>query len=315
LWLIEGFTTLLEYPLSNVLYPESRYKEFFNVQTLQSVFREDESNTAPAMSQDVETIDEIESNFASIAYDKAGAVLRMFQHAVTETVFQEALRYYVKVNHHKVVTPAEFHTAVETVLAQHSFTAFNFTEAFTSWELQKGYPVIHVSYDLSQRQFEVTQKRYFVDPTMRDEANSKWTIPLNFATSRNANFTDTSITTYFDKSEDLKIIPQEEQPGWFVFNKQQIGFFRVNYDLDNWNNLIAILNSDNYQNIHVLNRAQIIDDVMSFAQSGLIDVDLAVGVLSYLRRETDYIPWAAASYRLSQYSDLYGGRNEKLNVS
>ena len=46
--------------------------------------------------------------------------------------------------------------------------------------------------------------------------------------------------------------------------------------------------------IHVINRAQIIDDALNLARSGLLSYDIALGVTSYLHKEVEYIPWAAA---------------------
>lgn len=313
--MIEGFTTLLEYPLTGALYPSWRERDFFNIFTLQDVFREDDYITQPAMTQVVETIDEIESNFGAIAYSKAGAVLRMFQHALTPELFQKALRHYVKSNHHKVVSPTSFYVAFEQVLAQEGFTAFAFTEAFKSWEEQKGFPVVTAHYDASTMQFRLTQHRYFNDSTIRDEEESGWMIPLNFATSKDQSFTNTAITHFFEKQSREKVIQLEDAPGWFVFNKQQLGYYRVNYDLVNWQSLINVLNSQNFNDIHVLNRAQLIDDALSFAESKVIDFDVATGVLKYLRQEIDYTPWAAAAPHLFKFSNLFGGRNPQLNVS
>lgn len=314
LWLIEGFTSLLEYPLAGILNPTWRDVDFFNIERLQFVFKDDESINAPAMTQIVENIEQIESNFGPIAYYKAGSVLRMFQHAIGDDIFHEGLKHYLKSNHHKVVLPTDFYLAIEQVLALNNFNNFNFTESFKSWELQKGYPVIHVKYNDAQRQFHVAQKRYFATQNEQDDANSSWTIPLNFATSMNPNF-DTRITHYFEQKTDEKIIPTEQEPGWFVFNLMQIGYYRVNYDVDNWNNLVRVLNSEDYQLINVLNRAQLVDDAMSFANSGLIDYDIAAGVLMYLRHETDYVPWASASTYLNEVYETFGGRNRDINVS
>lgn len=54
---------------------------------------------------------------------------------------------------------------------------------------------------------------------------------------------------------------------------------------------------------------------MSFASAGLIDANVASGILMYLRRETDYVPWAAAKAHLDKISELFGGKNEVFNVS
>ena len=57
--------------------------------------------------------------------------------------------------------------------------------------------------------------------------------------------------------------------------------------------LIKVLNEDHTQ-IHVINRAQLIDDALNLARAGLLDYQIALGVTSYLEKETEYIPWKAA---------------------
>jgi len=43
-----------------------------------------------------------------------------------------------------------------------------------------------------------------------------------------------------------------------------LGYYRVNYNKANWLNIAHYLNFNNYTKIHVLNRAQIIDDAFYF---------------------------------------------------
>lgn len=78
-----------------------------------------------------------------------------------------------------------------------------------------------------------------------------------------------------------------------IFNVQETGYYRVNYDKQNWELIIKQLNED-HTKIHVINRAQIIDDAINLARSGLLDYTIALGVTSYLSKEVEYIPWAAA---------------------
>lgn len=73
-----------------------------------------------------------------------------------------------------------------------------------------------------------------------------------------------------------------------------MGFYRVNYETSNWNRIIQVLNSPNYKQIHVLNRAQIVDDALTMAFDGYLNYEIALGVVSYLFQETDYIPWYPA---------------------
>ena len=72
-----------------------------------------------------------------------------------------------------------------------------------------------------------------------------------------------------------------------------LGYYRVNYDEKNWRLIIKQLNED-HNKIHVINRAQLINDALNLASIGLLSYDLALGVTSYLDKETEYFPWFAA---------------------
>lgn len=311
----EGFATLFEFHITDILYPEWRARDFFNLDRLQIALKVEPYGALNAMTTRIDTLAEISNSFGFIAYNKAGSVLRMFQNAVGEDLFRDALRLYIKTNNYLAVTSDALMDALETVLEENSFNSFNFTAAFRTWELQAGYPLLHVSYDNDLREFHITQDKYVVRPDIND---SKWFIPLNFATARSPDFGDTNITNFFESSEDMKIISTVTIPGftkgdWFVFNKQQLNYYRVNYDLDNWNALIEVLNSENYNQIHVLNRAQLIDDALELAENEIIDLGDAINVLKYLRYETDYVPWAAAFHYLYTVDDVFGGTSLAFN--
>lgn len=71
------------------------------------------------------------------------------------------------------------------------------------------------------------------------------------------------------------------------------GFYRVNYDLQNWNMLIEQLMS-NYKEIHVLNRAQLIDDSFNLARAGELSYVVPLTLINYLDKEHDFIPMYSA---------------------
>jgi aminopeptidase N len=103
---------------------------------------------------------------------------------------------------HKSITSDELLQAFENNVNVN----FNFTEAFRSWELQKGYPVIHVTHDNFRKQFNITQKRYLSE-NEEVEANEKWHIPLSFTTSAQPDTNNGYFSDHFLLDEDFKIIP------------------------------------------------------------------------------------------------------------
>jgi len=63
-----------------------------------------------------------------------------------------------------------------------------------------------------------------------------------------------------------------------------------------------LLNSPQYDVIHVLNRAQIVDDVFHITRAGLLTYDIPLEAMNYLERETDHTPWHRAEQALFFYN-------------
>lgn len=207
--------------------------------------------------------------------------------------------------------------AFEATFHSYGFTDFDFERAFRTWELNPGYPLILVTLT-ETNEFFIQRERFFSRKPPVAANTSIWFMPLNFATPSNADFDDTSISNYFPDGEStFRFTAPSDASQWYIFNKQQLGYYRVNYDLNNWKNLIRVLNSDEFNKIHILNRAQLIDDAMVLAPGGYlnIDYDIFFGILSYLERETEYTPWYAASIFFNQLYSIYGSRNVDVNVS
>ena len=70
-----------------------------------------------------------------------------------------------------------------------------------------------------------------------------------------------------EKSKKISDLPNADKA--VIFNVQETGYYRVNYDKQNWELIIKQLNED-HTKIHVINRAQIIDDAINLARSGII---------------------------------------------
>lgn len=72
------------------------------------------------------------------------------------------------------------------------------------------------------------------------------------------------------------------------------GYYRVNYDTMTWQNISKALKTNGHSDIHVLNRAQIVDDTLNLARGELLDYKLALSIVQYLEGERNYLPWLAA---------------------
>ena len=207
--------------------------------------------------------------------------------------------------------------AFTETLARYGYNKLDFDRAFRTWERTKGYPVINVSYMSDIQSFRVTQERFFSTKAQRINDGSSWYIPLNYATSKNPNFEDTSVTDYFVDGEAMWNIlaTQHDSQSWYVFNKQQRGYYRVNYDASNWKLLSNALSSVDYNKIHVMNRAQLIDDSFALVSAGYLeDYETAYDILKYLVNEDDFFPWYTANRNINPLYSIFGNKNAVLNV-
>lgn len=71
-----------------------------------------------------------------------------------------------------------------------------------------------------------------------------------------------------------------------------LGYYRVNYDITNWERLSEFLYKDDFNLIHVINRAQLIDDAFNLAKWNYIPFEIPLNLSKYLTRETHYLPIA-----------------------
>lgn len=77
---------------------------------------------------------------------------------------------------------------------------------------------------------------------------------------------------------------------------QILGYYRVNYDDKNWDDLTNQLKEDHSQ-IHIYSRIQLVDDILTLAEGGKISFDKAFNLISYLKNEKDFGPWKVAINR------------------
>lgn len=65
----------------------------------------------------------------------------------------------------------------------------------------------------------------------------------------------------------------------------------MNYDPLTWSLITKHLTSPFYRDIHVLNRAQLLDDAFSLSRAGLLNYTTALELSTYLTEEINLIPW------------------------
>lgn len=301
-----------------MVYPDERWVDTFMVETFQPVMETDANPNIRPMSFYVESPQRISSLFDSIAYSKckissalssthppnplfislftAGSVLSMFLNAFGDATWKKGLSYYLAERGFNSGTPGDLHFGVQTAVFEDGRAGvLNVALAMESWESQSGFPYITVTRNGDQLTFDQDRFMY----TNRDSTNL-WYVPINYVVGSNYDFSST-LPDFWLLGEKSTTIESSTAPkpftvdDWIVVNIKQSGYYRVNYDSALWNLLIQQLNGNNFEQIHILNRAQLVDDSFHLARADLLSFRIPFEVMNYMEKETDYIPWASAN--------------------
>ncbi|XP_059207862.1 aminopeptidase N-like [Centropristis striata] len=317
LWLNEGFASYVEYLGADYAEPTWNMKDVIILSDVHKVFAVDalaSSHPLSRQEEEVNTPSQISEMFSTISYSKGAAVLRMLSEFLTEPVFAKGLSSYLNTNAlgNTVYTELWDHLqqAVENTPGIH--IPHTVHEIMNRWTLQMGFPVVTID----TRTGGITQKHFLVDPESiverTSQFNYEWFVPIKWM----KNGVEQQ-QYWLLKETDTHILMRASGDDWVLANTNVSGYFRVNYDLDNWDHLLSQLNT-NHQALSIINRAQIIDDAFNLARAKIINTTLALRTTKYLSKEREYIPWESALRNLDYYilmfdrTEVYGALQSYL---
>lgn len=166
-----------------------------------------------------------------------------------------------------------------------------------SWTSQAGFPVIEVkrSYDddVYSQTITLLQERYFSD-TSNSPNNITWWIPINYATTLDPSFDDTTPDLWYSPTREIGFtVPGLRPNNWLLLNKQASGYYRILYDDTNYR-LLADAMVRNISLFHKLNRAQIIDDAYNFVRIERLSYVQFLNIVRFLEHDHEYASWYPA---------------------
>ncbi|XP_047245836.1 thyrotropin-releasing hormone-degrading ectoenzyme-like isoform X5 [Girardinichthys multiradiatus] len=305
-WLKEGFAHFFEYVGTDFLFPKwNMEKQRFLTDVLHEVMLLDGLSSSHPISQQVEKATDIDRVFDWIAYKKGAALIRMLANVMGQPLFQKGLNDYLL--SHMYSNAARDDLWSKLTQAMHSEGRdIDIGEMMDRWTLQMGYPVVTISKNQSEQlpthYITITQEHFLYGEEVRNNISLQWQVPLTVAVGNTSTICLESLIWINSRTEIHKI-GQMDDNTWLLGNINQTGYFRVNYDLQNWKLLIQQLHS-NPQIISVGNRAGLIDDAFNLARAGYIPQGIPLQLIGYLPGETSFLPWHAASRALYQLDKL-----------
>ncbi|KAL6254850.1 hypothetical protein P5V15_014189 [Pogonomyrmex californicus] len=309
LWLSEAFARYFQYFGTAELEKSWHMKEQFVVDQFQSALITDGLESSLPMTRNASTKSQILETGGTIIYAKGASIVRMMSLIFGSNVFKTALQDYISNNKEKGLGhPDTLWNAIKSQLETQRSSNIPVKAIMDTWTTQSGYPVVTVNIN-DDGVVNLSQERFFLRNLDNTSTDVTWYVPLTFATQSNPDFSNTVPKYWFNTEKttaQFKINPKE----WGIFNLQSSGFYRVNYDDRGWQRIFDFLKSDKFDEIHVLNRAAIIDDLLSLGRAGYQNNDLVLDRLLYLKRETNYLPFKAALNGLGYFNKRFAGSAE-----
>ncbi|CAH1780041.1 unnamed protein product [Owenia fusiformis] len=308
IWLNEGFATYFESPGVDAVEPTWKMNQIA-LRVAQSIMRRDGGDSQPVFVKDIEHHTELGKAFASITYSKGGSVIRMMKYFLGEETFKRGLSEYLK----KYAYSNAVHEDLYKVLSDQAIMdqvdswdnkTTNFSNIMDTWIEQQGYPVLTVTNNYDGKvTFKQDHFLYDANITLKDESpfgSYMWNIPIVYQTSAGVD----KVWMYMNEKEATKPVAAAptDMSKWFLVNVEGQGYYRVKYNLENWDAILAQLSADNSA-FAVENRAQIVDDAFQMARAGQLSEMQALRTTIYLGSEQEYMPWYAAYVGLD-YIDL-----------
>ncbi|KYM93914.1 Thyrotropin-releasing hormone-degrading ectoenzyme [Cyphomyrmex costatus] len=286
-WLYEGLTTILAADAINKIYPKFHIWDLFVVQIQQESLRLD--SVMKPVASEVKTSSDLNSVFSFEYYLKGPALLRMLRYAVQTEVFDSAVKSFLD---KYTASPIHFWNVLQETMNSStvSYRRFDVEDMMDSWIYSSKRPVLKMTKNDSKSVVISVEDNYLRHETKPWIPVTRVTLKHDFEMYRDPDVIWLKPTNDRTKSYTNYIIDSNFH--WIILNVEQAGYYRVNYETDNWRNIANYLNDiNNYTNIHVLNRAQLIDDAFYFLNIGQLQLSVFLNLAEYLQYETDYVAW------------------------
>ncbi|XP_031152785.1 thyrotropin-releasing hormone-degrading ectoenzyme isoform X1 [Sander lucioperca] len=311
-WLKEGFAHFFEYVGTDFLFPKwNMEKQRFLTDVLHEVMLLDGLRSSHPISQEVEQATDIDRVFDWIAYKKGAALIRMLANVMGQTLFQKGLNDYLLSHMYSNAARDDLWSKLSQAMRSEG-RDIDIGQMMDRWTLQMGYPVVTISKNQSEQlpthYITVSQEHFLYGQEGRSNNSLQWQVPLTVAVGNASSVCSESLIWINNKTETHRISRMDDNT-WLLGNINQTGYFRVNYDLQNWKLLIQQLHN-NPEIISVGNRAGLIDDAFNLARAGYLPQGVPLQLIGYLPEEQSFLPWHSASRALYQLDKLLDRTDE-----
>ena len=213
LWLNEGFATWMENKPIAAMHPEWNIDQSV-ISGMDNTLNLDAQPTTRAIRARADTREEIEQMFDGISYGKASDVLLTVENYVGAETFRQGVHAYLSAHLYANATAEDFWKA------QTANSHKPVDKIMESLIGQAGVPLLTFGQP-SAGKVSVSQRRFYLSPSIQPDSSQKWTLPVCFKTA--ANKQDCQLLT----PETTSLSVPDTQP--FFANAGGNGYYRTAY--------------------------------------------------------------------------------------
>ncbi|EDO35484.1 predicted protein, partial [Nematostella vectensis] len=287
-WLYKGLTYHVMGKALSSLKPTWQIPEDYFVELVREAFEEDGYASSRPLRMNVTSYDDMEDVTGFLSDSKGGAVIGMLEDYLGAVAYQNGLKRFLTQNAYGNADAEDLWKVLRNASCA-TGSCVDVKKMMDTWTLQMGFPVVSVKRDGSSK-YSVSQKRFLFDNRTQSTGdpspyNYLWSIPVTYITSRQSQKTtlalDGKVGSITWSGED-----------WIKANYRHTGFYLVEYDNANWDNLAAQLKA-NYSVFDTADRAGLVQDLSFLARGGIAKYSRLLAMTEYMQNETEFVPWKA----------------------
>ncbi len=265
-WLNEGFAKWMEFVYTDKIYPEWDLYQQFIAQRWLAVMQHDAISFSHPINMKIMHNDQLTGIFDAITYSKGSSLLRMMKNFMGNNTFNRGISKYLSQHSYSIATQKDLWKILGEQMSEDKiFLPMNTSldDIMSTWTDQMGYPYVEIIRDYDQKTLKISQQQFLFDTEAQPSKspyNYKWSIPLKI---KSLSTLPTDIIWFSEK--EFTMPTDIKSDDWILGNPDLLGFFRTNYDRENWKKIIQQLKSDK-QKFSIVERAGLIDDAFNLAR-------------------------------------------------
>ncbi|XP_067214005.1 aminopeptidase N-like isoform X2 [Linepithema humile] len=297
LWSKEGFVTFFGAYILNQVYKDDHIMDLKVVQAQQDSLRYDTPLTIYSPTLNNTNISQVNSLRSPPNHMKSFIIWRMLYHIIPAG-FWSAIRTHIdKCRMYLNTTPDDLWNTMQTIHNEsdpkHMLSA-HLKEIITNWITKKYYFILSVKQTHFPKQHFVGWEISYIQSRNLSLRNKTeiW-IHVTYTLQPSINFNKTVHSSWITPNiSNIQFADSNyNATDWILVNIQQTGYYRVHYDVENWQKLLRYLNSENYSKMHILYRAKIIDDAFYFFLKKELSYDLFWNLTRFVIQDANFVTW------------------------